>query len=517
VSTSRRAFLRGTTALSGLLVLPGCESAVEQERRADRGAGRDGGRLVIGTLTDVDPKTLYTQSITTMTIGLLVYDTLIRYDRHTRIPAPSVATSWATSPDGLRVTLSLRTDVRFHSGRPLTAVDVAYAIRTYASVEAGSQLQATAQVITAIDTVDPHVVVLHLAHPVPNLFDLFEFMLLVDSETAADLRAGAALIGTGPFVVADRRIGAQTVLRRNERHWRGPAKVDGITLRVIRDMDALLTSLRAHQSDLVIDVSPQSLRPFGAGDLYRVESEDVYDVAYYVGVNTNDSALADRRVRQAISFAVDRDRLLAEVFVGRGFASSAPWAMSSPAYSDAAAQHYRRHLEAAKTLLAAAGPPRGPLLLSYPTGLAVAPNIAAIVANNLAEVGIAVTLDPREQATFSPFIRSGEAQLWINPHGFGQSDPVTLATGAAPFTPAGNLSGFASPEYTRAVERLLELHGPDDPVAQQVYRRFTDILLDEQFVIDLVITTATNVSPAYVKGLAWNRYKYIDAHELTVR
>ena len=343
-------------------------------------------------------------------------------------------------------------------------------------------------------------------------------MLLVDSETAAERAAGTTLIGTGPFLLADRRIGAETVLKRHEPYWRGPAKVDEIALRVIRDTGALMTSLRAHQSDLVIDVSPQSLRPFGARELYRVESEDVYDVAYYIGVNTKDSALADKRVRQAISFAVDRDRLLKEVFVGRGYASSAPWATSSPAYSGAAARRYRRDLEAAGALLAAAGPPRGsscccPTRPGWPRRR----NIAAIVASDLADVGIAVRLDPREQATFSPFVRSGDAQLWINPHGFGQSNPVTLATGAAPFTPAGNLSGFASPEYTSAVEQLLALRAPDDPVAQQAYRRFTDILLDEQFVIDLVITTATNVSPASVKGLTWNLYKYIDAHDLTVQ
>jgi peptide/nickel transport system substrate-binding protein len=517
VTASRREFLRACLVGAAGATTAACESAVRQQQRTAGGTGRGGGVLTIGSLTDLDPTTLYSQSITSMTVGLLVYDTLIRYDHRTLAPQPWAASAWTISPDGRTVTLRLRPGLRFHTGRPLTSDDVAYAVGLYASAAAGSQLRETAARIVWVDTDDPATAVLHLDRPTANLFDLLEFMLLVDHETARG-DPSALPAGTGPFTVAGRQIGVRTTLRRNDDHWRGPPRLDGVAIRVVHDRVALLNSVRAGQTDLVLDASPQSLRPFLDRGTYRVESADVDDVAYYVGVNVARGPLADKRVRQAISLSVDRDRLAREVFADRAFASSAPWAKSSPAYRAAAAGHYRRDPALAAALLAAAGARDRPALtLSYPTGLAAAPNIAAVVADNLADAGIPVILDPREQSTFSPFLRSGGAQLWLAPHGFGQVDPLTLATGAAPFRPGDNLSGFASARYTAAVARLAALRGPHDPDADAAYRAFTDILLDDQFVIDLVITSATTVSRAAVRNPTWNMYKYLDAHQVTVR
>ncbi|SIS22732.1 ABC transporter substrate-binding protein [Williamsia sterculiae] len=514
---TRRAFLTALGSVGAAGALAGCTSAVEQARRVGTGAGRPGGTLVIGSLTDIDPKTVYTQSITTMTLGLLLWDTLIRYDRRTLQPLPSVATAFERSQDGTALRLTLRDDVTFHTGRPLTSADVAYAVATYASDKAGSQLQSTASAIT-VETPDPHTAVLRSAKPIGNIFDLLEFMLLTDRETAAELQRGETFVGTGPFRFTGRQTGAQADLARYDGYWNGPAALDGVRLRVVRDSGALLTSVRAGQSDLVLDAAPQSLRPFHDSSLWRVESEDVDDVAYYVGANVADPRLSDKRVRQAISYAVDRGRIADEVFVRRAHASSAPWAQTSPAYDPQANARYARDLDHARSLLAEAGWRNGSsLTLSYGTGLAVAPSIAAVIQNNLAEIGITVQLDPREQAAFNPFLKSGKHQLWINPHGFGQSNPATLATGAAPFKPKGNLSAFSSSTYTDAVARITSVVDPRSADARAAYAAYTDILLDEQFVIDLVITTSTNVSPLAVKGLGWNTYKYIDAHRVTVR
>ncbi|TWS21097.1 ABC transporter substrate-binding protein [Tsukamurella asaccharolytica] len=509
---TRRSVLLGALGIGAAGVLSGCTSAVQQAREANTAPGTVGGTLVLGSLADIDPKSIYSQSVTTMAIGLLVWDTLIRYDRRTRTPTPAVARSWEAAPDGLSMTLRLRDDVRFHSGRALTSKDVAYAVSVYASDAAGSQLQAAAKAVTAVETPDPLTAVLRFAAPVPNIFDLLEFMLLVDENSAAGLRAGTEFVGTGPFRFDGREVAATARFRRFDDYWRGPARLDGVVLRVVRDSGALLTSIRAGQSDLVLDAAPRALRQFRDESLYRVTTGDVDDAAYYVGANVASPALADKRVRQAISYAVDRDRIAKEVFAGAAQPSSAPWAATSPGYDAAAAAHYRKDPARARALLAEAGGPRR-LTLSYPTGLAAAPAIAAIVQNDLVEAGVEVDLDPREQAAFSPFLKSGQHQLWVGPHGFGQSDPLTLAAGAAPFKPKGNLSGFSAPEYTALVARLAEA-GPGRPA---VLREYTEYLLDQQFIVDLVVSPATYVSPARVKGLDWNLYKYIDLHGVTIR
>lgn len=502
----RRTLLRLALGASAAAAA-GCTSAVEQAREGDGG-------LALGVLSDLDPKSIFSQSITSMSIGRLVFDTLTSYDLSTMQPRPLVASGWDIRDGGRTVTVRLRPDVVFHSGRPFTSADVAYSIANLAKDSAGSQLQATAQAITGVDTSDPHIAVLTLAHPLGNVFDLFEFMVLTDSESEAELLAGEAFVGTGPFRFGSWVRGQQSHWVRNEQYWGGPASIPSV--RLIRQNEPL-ASLWASQTNVVRDVVGNVVRMFDGNTRFDTIREGVYDVAYYVGANVQDSYLSNKAVRQAISYAVDRDRITTDVFAGNATSSSAPWARSSPAFSQSARTAYRRDLDRARTLLAAGGgPPSAPLLLSYGTGLAPAPTIAAIIQNNLAEVGIPVVIDPREQATFSTFLKSPQRQLWINPHGFGQSGPATLATGAAPFKPAGNLSGFSSPRYAEAVARLTELADPRSPEAIEAYRDYTDVLLDEQFIIDLVITDFVTISSNRVSGLGWNLYKYLIADRAVV-
>ncbi|MET0699330.1 MAG: ABC transporter substrate-binding protein, partial [Mycobacterium sp.] len=468
-SIDRRTLLKLALGGSAAALTGACTSAVELAREGDGG-------IALGVLSDLDPKSIFSQSITSMAIGRLAFDTLTSYDLATMAPKPLVASGWDIVDGGRTVLLTLRPDVIFHSGRPFTSADVAYSIANLAKDAAGSQLQATAKAVESVDTSNPHVAVLSLTHPLTNLFDLFEFMLLTDSQTEQQLLAGEAFVGTGPFRFDAWIRGQQSGWLRNDQYWGGPVSIP--SLRLVKQGEPL-ASLWASQTNVVRDVIGNVVRMFDHNNRFDLIREGVYDVAYYVGVNVADPYLSKSAVRQAIAYAVDRDRIAADVFAGSAIATSTPWSQSSPAFSESARLHYHRDLDRARGLLAqAGGPPPAPLLLSYGTGLAPAPTIAAIIQNNLAEVGIPVVIDPREQAGFSTFLKSPSRQLWINPHGFGQSSPATLATGAAPFKPEGNLSGFASPRYTALVEQLTTLTEPRSAEALDVYRRYTDVLLD---------------------------------------
>ncbi|MFD4254318.1 ABC transporter substrate-binding protein [Amycolatopsis thermoflava] len=514
-SRPRTWLLRLAAALTAVTVAAACSSAVDQAKQA---SGAAGGTLVVGTLSDLTPSAIYSQSTTSMTIGRLLYDTLIRYDRATGTPQPAVAKSWTVSPDGRTVTLALRDDVKFHNGRPLTSEDVAYSLKTYASAAAASQLRPAAAAVTAVDTADPHVAVLHLAHPLVNLFDLLEFVLLTDRETPDQLKAGEQFIGTGPFKFAGWQRGQQVRLVRNDDYWNGAPKVDEVDLKVIPDETALLNSVRSGQTNVVVDASVQALTPFRGDDAYTVEPENIWDVNYYIGANVTDPALSHRAVRQAIAYAVDRERILHEVFGDTGSVNSAPWSPDSPAYNQELATRYTRDLTKARDLLTqAGGAPAQPLRLSYNTALAPAKSVAAIVQNNLADIGIKVELEPLDGAALTQTLNSGRSQLWINPHGFGQNSPATLATGAAPFKPEGNLSGYRSADYAALVERVWEQPDPDSAAAHAAYDAYTQLLSDEQFVINLVSTTVTNVYTGSVRGVDWNTYKYLILDKATVK
>jgi peptide/nickel transport system substrate-binding protein len=506
-SIDRRTLLKFALGGSAAVLGSGCASAVHQAREGDGG-------IALGVLSDLDPKSIFSQSITSMAIGRLGYDTLTSYDLDTMVPRPLVASGWRILEDGHRVVLHLRPDVTFHSGRPFTSADVAYSIANLAKDGAGSQLQTTAKVVTSVDISDPHVAVLSLDHPLTNLFDLFEFMLLTDSQTEQQLMDGVAFVGTGPFRFDSWVRGQQSRWVRNMKYWGGPATIPSV--RLVKQGEPL-ASLWASQTNVVRDVVGNVVRMFHDNDRFEQLHESVYDVAYYVGVNVSDPYLANKTVRQAVAYAVDRARIASDVFAGNAIPNSTPWSKSSPAYSELSQSHYRRDLDRARRLLAeAGGPPPTPLLLSYGTGLAPAPTIAAVIQNNLADIGIPTVIDAREQATFSSFLTSPARQLWINPHGFGQSSPATLATGAAPFKPVGNLSGFTSRRYSELVSKLTNLPDPRSPEALDMYRQYTDVLLDEQFVINLAVTDFVTVTSSRVSNLEWNLYKCLVANRMVV-
>lgn len=126
-------------------------------------------------------------------------------------------------------------------------------------------------------------------------------------------------------------------------------------------------------------------------------------------------------------------------------------------------------------------------------------------------------LVPLDASAYGERLDSGNTQLWIGPHGFGQNSPATLATGAAPFRPDTNRSGFRSAQYAKLVSDVWDQPDPDSAAAHKSYDAYTKELSDQQFVINLATTTFTNVYSSKVRGVDWNTYKYLILDKATVK
>ncbi|MFE9424789.1 ABC transporter substrate-binding protein [Kitasatospora sp. NPDC006697] len=508
---SRRALLRATVAGVGLAALAACRSAADT---ATAGAGgsagpRRGGTLTVAAAVDFTPALLFSQSANTL-IHRLVFNTLTRYDDQLR-PQPELATSWQLAADGLSITLKLRDDVHFHSGRQFTADDVVFAVKNLQDASRAAQLRSTAATVTDFRKNGDHELTLVLAHPVSNLFDLFEFMIITDPGTVADALAGKQLVGTGPFRFTGRNPGASLSLSRNPQYWRPDRPyLDAVEIRIIPQGDSLLSSLRTGQSQLTYDLAGKDAAALKSSPDYRIQQYATGAGAVYIGADVTAPQLADKRVRQAIAWAVDRDRLVQQALGGYGLASAAPWPKSSPAYTDANASHYTHNPDKARQLLKDAGVGG----LSLPFAHANTPGstaIAQILQYDLKQVGIDTVLQPTDTATMQKqLIAQSMPALWTLSHSFAQAHPATLAVSAYPFNEAKNTSHFSSPAYTELVRSAWQRADSDGPQAQALYQRVTDTLLEEEFVIDLAIAGLIEVSTAKVRGATLNRYSYLN-------
>ncbi|MEE2031817.1 ABC transporter substrate-binding protein [Rhodococcus chondri] len=496
--------------LAGALTMAGCSSAVEQAG-ADTGAEvTEGGVLRIGDGGDLTPATLFSGATAQATVTGLVYDTLISYPPEGLEPRPELARSWDVSPDGRSVRLVLRDDVTFHDGKPLTSADAEFSLRTYADPVRAGQLARTAALITEYDTSDPHALTLTLAQPAGNILDLLDIVPIIDRATLADLDSGKGYNGTGAFRFAEWKPGTSITFEANEDYWDGAPHLDGVEYVIVPDAQTRAAQLRSGQLDLLLGVSPRDADQLASDKAFQVVDQSGVQRTWYIGANVQAPGLDDVRVRQAIAYAVDNERIVADVYSGHGTAASLPWPEYSPAFDADLNATYNQDLDRAKSLVAEAGDiPVIPI--TYTTGSTESEAIAQIVQADLAAAGIDTTLEPVDNATNLEHLIGGTyGGLWITAHTYAQYTPVTLPTSAYPFNANKNTSNFVDPDYQAAVEATWRIVDPAGLEAETAYRTLNTELLDNAFVIELFNHENQLAMSADVHGVDWSKKAELD-------
>lgn len=503
----RRGFLAGGIG-GGAALLLGCDAAVHQSVRPSTSAARGGTVHVVQT-ADISPTSLLSQNNPNFTICRTVFNTLTQYNHKTLKPEPSLATGWQVKDNGKTYVLTLRDDVKYHSGRPFGPDDVVAVIGILQQPATTSQTKATAAICDASRT-GANEVTLRLSKAVNNVFDLFEMMIMVDHESYADLLKGDKFIGTGPFMMQNYQPGTGFSLRKNPGYWvPGLPRLDGVGMQVITQSSSAVAALRSGQAQLALDLAPLDAAALRTTSGFELVISDAYDAVYYLGQNVTIKPLDNPAVRQAIAWSINRDRILDQVLGRIGFTSSLPWARSSPAYDATKRDTYRYDLAKAKSLLAAAGARGAAVDLYYNAGFAPNAQIAEIVQYGLTQAGLRVSPKPTQAADFLTLLSgTGIPGLFVNVHGFGQMEPATLVNGAFPFGAAKNAEQFSSPAYSRLADQAWTATNAD--AAATVYSQVSDRLLKEQFVTDLVVSAHTYAISTKLQGLSWTMLDYID-------
>ncbi|WP_254699107.1 ABC transporter substrate-binding protein [Rhodococcus sp. SGAir0479] len=510
----RRAFLRGSGlaafAVLGAVATTGCASAVAELRSGAAVSGdvtaRRGGTVRVGLANDLVAGGILTSSNDAIitTVGL-VYETLIRYPGDSLEPQPSLATSWQLAADRLSLDLRLRDDVHFHSGRRFTSADAEFALRTYADPKWTAQLRSTAATITGYDTSDPARLVLTFARPIGNIFDLLDIVPMIDRDTVAELAAGETYIGTGPFVLASRTPNSQIVFERNSNYWRPDRPyLDRVEAAVITDSSALLANVRSGRIDYTGALTYRDANNLTRLGGFSVVEEEGAEGQFYLGTNVASPALQDVRVRRAIAYAVDRERIVDEVFRGAAYPANLPWPRHSPAYDEDRNTTYTLDPDRARALLAEVGE-LPPIPLTYAAGSPSNETIAQIVQADLAAVGLTVELDPVENAVAVKQLIAGQFPgLWLLTHSFAQYTPATLTVSAYPFNARRNASNFTDADYLAAAEAAWPVSG-EEPEALARYRAVNDQLLEHLFLIELAVVVPRLVTTSRLRGFGWTR------------
>ncbi len=311
--------------------------------------------------------------------------------------APALAESWEISADGLTYTFYLRRDVRFHDGTSFDAEDVRFSLERALAPGSTNAQKALLSPIREVFVVDPYTVRLQLSQPTALLTWILGWgdAVMVATETAETNASNP--IGTGPFRFDSWRRGVSVRFERNDDYWGSPANIDSLVFRFIGDPAAAYAAMKAGD----IDAFPNYPAP---ENIVEFENDPDFNVVVgrttgklIMSVNNARTPLNDLRVRQALSYAVDRDAVIEGALFGFGEPIGSHFSRQDRGYVDLV-DRFPHDPDRARSLLAEAGFADGLDLTMRLPPRPYARRSGEVIAAQLRDVGVRVNIENIEWA-----------------------------------------------------------------------------------------------------------------------
>ena len=459
-------------------VLPGCGDGSKdpggQGNNGETGEPVKGGEITVGIAQDLDDSLDPHQTVAAGTREVLfnIFEGLVKPNSDGEM-IPAVAEKYELSEDGTTYTFTLRDGVKFHNGQTVTAEDVVYSINRCAAVPEGQEkpLVAAFSAVKSVEALDEKTVTITIAQR-----DL-EFISYM---TAAIIPAGyenqdTAPVGTGPFRFVSRTPQQDFVMERFEDYWGAPAWLDKVTYKICENADALVMNLNGGSIDLCAHLT--SAQASQLNQNFQV-LEGTMNLVQAIYLNNQAKPFDNQLVRQALCYAIDRQGIMDMVADGHGTAvGSSIYPAFTKYFLPELVDKYPHDVAKAKELLAQAGYPDGfDMTISVPNNYQPHMDTAEVVAEQLREAGINVTIQPVEWSTWLDTIYNGR-----------QFQATLVGVDAANMTARAMLERFTSdygknfinynnPAYDALFQQAI--NATDEATQTDLYKQMETMLAD---------------------------------------
>lgn len=451
--------------------------------------------LVVGQIAE--PKSIDPQAVTAINdfrILMNVYDGLVRYQNGKLEVEPALAKSWTISEDGTEYVFKLRTGVKFHDGTSFNAEAVKFTFdrmldENHPQHDTGPfPLAFFFSAVERVEVVDDATVKFTLNAPyAPFLSNLAYPTGLIVSPAAVKKHGkayGRHPVGTGAFQFKSWKANESVIVERNDNYWDGRAQSKAVVFRPITDANTRVAEMLSGGIDLMVEVPPTALGQF-ANDNFKVVEQGGPHVWFLI-LNAKEGPFADKRVRQAANYAINKRAIVEDVLEGTAEIAAGPTPPAfSWAYNDSLTP-YPYDPDKARALIKAAGA-EGAKLDFYVTeggsGMLDPVAMGTAIQADLKAVGFEVNIQTYEWNTFLGEVNPGlEGKADMAEMAWMTNDPDTLPYLALRTEAWPDKGGFNSGYYSNpAVDDLLDRarSSTDQGERANLYRRMQEIVHDD--------------------------------------
>ena len=488
--------------------------------------------LIVGQIAEpqsLDPQV--STAVNDFRILVNIYDGLVRYADGTLEVEPALATDWTISDDGLSYTFNLREGVNFHDGTPFNAEAVKFNFdrmldEDHPYYDTGPfPLSFNFSAVDSVNVIDEHTVEFVLTEPfAPFLSNLaYPTGLIVSPQGVMDNvdDYGRNPSGTGPYRFVEWQSNTRVVVEANSDYWDGAPALEAVVFRPITDANTRVAEMLSGGIDVMVEVPPDNVGQFDADSAFEVH-EQAGPHVWYVMLNARYGPFADKLVRQAANYAVNKEALVNEVLQGTATVSDSPIA---PAFNWA----YNENLEPypydpdmAGQLLSQAGVD-SPEVTFYVTeggsGMLDPVTMGTAIQADLEAVGFDVTIETYEWNTFLGIVNPGLGEdvdmaemAWMT------NDPdvlpfLTLRTGAWPEEGGFNSSYYSNEE----VDELLEAARVETDIEARgdLYKQMQEIVYEDAPWIFVANWQQNAVTTQAVQGFSLQPSFLLQLHDVS--
>lgn len=488
-----------TLTLAALAFLWGCQQNSQEAAMPASDAGPAyGDTFIEGSIAE--PSNLLPVLATdaaSSDINGLVYNGLVRYDKNLILEG-ELAESWEISPDNLTITFHLRKGVKWHDGTPFTSADVLFTYQLYVDPKTPTAYAEAYKQVLKAEAPDPYT--FRVTYPKPYAPALGSWGLnilpkhLLEGKDITKSPLSRSPIGTGPYKFVEWVPGEKVVLEANEDYFEGRPYIKRVVYRIVPDQSTQFMELQSGGLDLM-DLTPIQYTTQTDTPAFKRNFNKYRYLAFsytYLGYNLERPMFQDKRVRQAISYAIDKKEIIDGVLLGLGQIATGPYKPDTWVYNPKV-KRYSHDPDKARQLLREAGwqdtdgdgildregkPFRFTIVTNQGNDLRV--KTAEIIQRRLKEVGIDVKIRVVEWATFlKEFIHAGNFDACIlGWRGGPEPDQYNIWHSSKTGPRQLNFIHYKNAEVDELLEKGRRTF--DRAERKRIYDRFQEILAEEQ-------------------------------------